>query len=41
MNLEDHADGFKFPIRDRDTKFTAAFDAVLAPTGVRIIKTPV
>jgi putative transposase len=37
MNLEDHADGLKFLIRDRDTKFTAAFDAV----GARIIKTPV
>jgi hypothetical protein len=41
MNLEDHADGLKFLIRDRDTKFTAAFDTVFTATGVRIIKTPV
>jgi transposase InsO family protein len=41
MNLEDHADSLKFVIRDRDAKFTAAFDAVLAAAGTRIIKTPV
>jgi hypothetical protein len=41
MNLDDHADPFKFVIRDRDAKFTSAFDAVVTATGTRIIKTPV
>jgi putative transposase len=40
MNLESQADGLKFLIRDRDTKFTAEFDAVFTAMGVRIIKTP-
>ncbi len=41
MNLEDHADSFRFLIRDRDAKLTTAFDTVLTAAGIRIIRTPV
>ena len=41
MDLAERAAGFKFLLRDRDSKFTAAFDDVLAGNGVRIIKTPI
>jgi putative transposase len=41
MDLGEHADGMKFLIRNRDTKFTAMFDAIFAATDMQIIKTPV
>ncbi len=41
MNLGERAGHFKFLIRDRDSKFTCAFDEVFAGNGMRIIKTPV
>jgi putative transposase len=41
MELAEQANAIKFLIRDRDTKFTASFDAVFAAEGTRIIKSPV
>jgi putative transposase len=40
-DLGERASRFKFLIRDRDSKLTAAFDDVFAGNGTRMIKTPV
>jgi transposase InsO family protein len=41
MDLADRAEQLRFLIRDRDSKFTAAFAAVFAGGDIRIIRTPV
>jgi transposase InsO family protein len=39
--LEEHGQRFRSLLRDRDTKFTASFDAVMASAGIKAVRTPV
>src|SRR6188472_3286154 len=38
MDLDDRAEQFRYLIRDRDSKFTAAFDAVFAAADIGIVR---
>ena len=41
MNLGDRASRFRYLIRDRDSKFTAAFNAVFLAEAIRTLRSPV
>jgi putative transposase len=41
MALDDRAGRFRLLVRDRDAKFTAAFDAVFTAEGIRVLHPPV
>ncbi|GIH10345.1 hypothetical protein Rhe02_84120 [Rhizocola hellebori] len=40
MSVDQRADGLRFLLRDRDAKFTAAFDTVFTAAGIDVLKTP-
>jgi putative transposase len=40
MGLDRRAGPLRFLLRDRDSKFTAAFDAVFTAVGIEVIRTP-
>jgi transposase InsO family protein len=40
MDLADRASAIKFLLRDRDSRFTTAFDAVFTGDGIRILTSP-
>jgi transposase InsO family protein len=40
MSLDHRADGLRFLLRDRDAKFTAAFDTVFTAADIDVLRTP-
>ena len=41
MSLDQGADRLRVLLRDRDAKFTAAFDTVFTAAGIDVLRTPV
>src|SRR6266487_5456801 len=41
MQVDEDLAEFRFLVRDRDTKFTAAFDTLFAAAGIEVLRTPV
>jgi virulence-associated protein VagC len=41
VHLAGRSRAVRFPVRDRDTKFTASFDEVFRSGGTRVIEAPV
>ena len=39
-DLEERGHHFRFLLRDRDTKFTTGFDAIMASAGIKAVPTP-
>jgi transposase InsO family protein len=40
LELGERTEQFRFLIRDRDTKYSAAFDAVFASEGIEVLRSP-
>jgi putative transposase len=40
MDLDEHGKRLRYLIRDRDAKFTTAFDAEVASSGIDVVKIP-
>jgi transposase InsO family protein len=40
LELGEQATGFRFLVRDRDTKFTASFDTLFADAGIEVLRSP-
>src|SRR5689334_11953865 len=40
MDLDRRADNLRFLLRDRDAKFTTAFDTVFTGAGIEVLRTP-